>query len=115
MNYFIIKAANSKVFPPALGRESTAATGNKRTYEGTSYPAKPKKKKRKSDSAFIRFLEILIIINTPFLSQIVELDNSNNDSDYIIIVTYTWEELTPRLAMELRFGNRLIIKMKLYQ
>ena len=32
--------------------------------------------------------ETLIIINTSFLNRIVELDHSNNDSDYIIIATY---------------------------
>ena len=62
--------------------------GNKRTYKGTFNPAEPEKKKRKSDSAFIRFLEIPIIIDAPLLNRIVELDNSDNNSDYIVIITY---------------------------
>ena len=88
MNYFTTKAANGKVFPPAPGKESTAATGDKKTYEKTPNPAEPEKKKRKLDSALVRFLETLIIIDTPFLSRIIELDNSNNDSDYIVAITY---------------------------
>ena len=66
-----------------------AATGNKRTHEEIPYPVKFKRKKRKLDnSVFIRFLEILIIINVPFLCRIMEYNNSNNDSDYIIIIIY---------------------------
>ena len=89
MNYFITKAVNGKVFPLALGKESTAATGDKRTHEGIPNPTKPKKKKRKlNNSALVRFLETLIIIDAPLLSRIVELDNSNNNLDYIITVTH---------------------------
>ena len=63
--------------------------GNKKTYKGIPNPAKPEKKKRKSDnSTSVRFLEIPTIIDTPFLNRIIEFDNSNNDSDYIITVTY---------------------------
>ena len=66
-----------------------AVMGDKRIYKGILNPVKPKKKKRKSDnSAFIRYLKIPIIINTPFLNRIVEFNDSNNDSDYIIITTY---------------------------
>ena len=89
MNYFVTKAVNNKILPPALGKELIAATGNKRTNEGTPYPAEPEKKKRKSDnSAFIRFLEILIIIDAFFLNRIVEFNNSDNDLDYNVAVTY---------------------------
>ena len=45
LNCFATKAANGKVFPPAPGKESTAATGNKKIHEGTPHPAKPEKKK----------------------------------------------------------------------
>ena len=89
LNYFATKATNGKIFPPASGKESTAATGNKKTYKGTPNPVKPKKKKRKSDnSALVRFLETPIIINTPFPSRIVEFDNFNNNLDYIVVTTY---------------------------
>ena len=81
-------AANDKVFPPAPGKESTAATGNKKTHEGIPNPVKPEKKKRKSDSASVRFLETPAVIDAPFLSRIVELNNSDNNSDYIITITY---------------------------
>ena len=77
------------------------AMGNKKTHEGTFNPVKPKKKKWKSDnSALVRFLKILIIINTFLLNRIIKFDNSNNNSDYIIIVIYAGEEPTPRPAME---------------
>ena len=46
-----------KFFPPALGKESMAIIGDKRTYEDIPNPAKPEKKKRKSDSASVRFLK----------------------------------------------------------
>ena len=63
---------------------------DKKIYKGIRYSIKPKKKKRKSNnSAFIRFLEILIIIETPFLNQIIKLDNSNHNLDYNIVTTYT--------------------------
>ena len=65
------------------------ATGNKKTHEGIPNPAKPEKKKRKSDnSALVRFLKTLIIIDTPFPNGIVEFDNFNNDSDYIVVMTH---------------------------
>ena len=95
-----------------------AATGNKKTHEGIPHPAKPKKKKQKLDSALVRFLETLAIIDTPLLSRIIELDNSNNDSDYIITVTHAWEKPTLRPAIttiEPQSSNHPIIKMKLYQ
>ena len=80
-------------------------TGNKKTHKEIPHPAEPKKKKWKSDnSASVRFLKILIIIDTSFLSRIVELDNFNNNSDYIVIVVYTWEKSIPKpiiIAMEL--------------
>ena len=63
--------------------------GNKKTYEETPHPVKPEKKKRRLDnSAFIRFLEIPTIINAPLLNRIMEFNNSNNDLDYITIVTH---------------------------
>ena len=63
--------------------------GNKRTHKGIPYPVKFEKKKRKLDnSAFIRFLEIFIIINTPFLSRIMEFNNSDNDLDYSVVAIY---------------------------
>ena len=65
-----------------------AATGNKRTHEGTPYPAEPEKKKQKSDSASVRFLEIPAIIDASLLSRIVEFDDSDNDSDYIVAATH---------------------------
>ena len=66
-----------------------AATGDKRTHKGILNPAKPEKKKRKSDnSALVRFLETPVIIDTSFLSRIIELDNSDNDSDYIVAVIH---------------------------
>ena len=90
--------------------------GDKKTHEGIPHPVKPKKKKQKSDSASVWFLETLVIIDVPFLSRIVELDNFDNDLDYIVAVIYAWEEPIFRPAiMELRSGNRPIIKMKLYQ
>ena len=64
-----------------------AAMGNKRTYKEIPNPVKPEKK-WKLNSAFIRFLKILIVINAPFLSRIVEFDNSDNDLDYIVAVIY---------------------------
>ena len=74
--------------------------GNKRTHKGTPNPAKPEKKKRKSDnSASVRFLETPVIINAPLPSRIVELDDSDNDSDYIVAVTHAWEEPTLRPAV----------------
>ena len=92
---------------------------NKKTHKRILYLIKPRKKKRKSNnSAFIRFLETLVIINTPLLNRIIELNNSNDDLDYNVIVTYAWEEPTPRLtitAMEPQSGNYLIIKIKFYQ
>ena len=89
MNYFVTKAVNGKIFPPVSGKESTVVTGNKKTYEGILNPAEPKRKKRESNnSAFIRFLETPIIIDVPFLNRIVEFDDSDNDLDYIVIVTY---------------------------
>ena len=45
LNYFATKAVNGKVLPPAPGKESMAATGDKRTHEGIPHPAKPEKKK----------------------------------------------------------------------
>ena len=45
----------------------------------------------------------------------MELNNSNNNSDYIVTVTHTGEKPTPRPAMEPQSGNRLIIKIKLHQ
>ena len=93
-----------------------AATGNKKTHEGTPNPVKPKKKKRKLDnSALVRFLETPAVIDASFPSRIVELDDSDNDLDYIVTVTHAKEEPTPRLAMESRSGSCSIIKIKLYQ
>ena len=89
MNYFATKAVNGKILPPVPKKESTAAMGNKKTYKGTPYLIKPKQKKRKSNnSAFIRFLKTPIIINAPFLNRIVKFNNSNNNSDYNVTVTY---------------------------
>ena len=61
---------------------------NKKTYEGIPNPAEPEKKKQKSDSAFVQFLETFTIINIPLLSRIVEFDNSNNDLDYIVVMIH---------------------------
>ena len=59
------------------------------TSTGIPNPAEPEKKKRKSNnSASVRFLETLIIIDAPLLSRIVELDDSDNDSDYIVTITH---------------------------
>ena len=118
LNYFAIKAVNNKAFPPVLKKELTAAMGDKKTHKGIPYPVEPHKKKRKSDnSVFIRFLKILIIMNTSLLNRIMELNNFNNNLDYNVVVIYTWEELIlrPTIAiMEPRSGNYSIIQMKLY-
>ena len=96
-----------------------AATGYKGTHKGTPYPVKPEKKKRKlNNSAFIRFLEILIIIDAPLLNRIMEFNNSDNDSDYNVVVAHAQEETIPRpiiTAIEPQSGSYLIVKMKLYQ
>ena len=69
---------------------------------------------------YYKFRLYLILRNTHYnrnfsFNQIIKLYNSNNNSDYNIILIYTWEELTPRpiiTAIEPRSGNYLIVKIK---